>query len=126
MLSDPAERGRTHLPCLAPVFPLTVHCAERADGTVEASAWFDEGAVSPGVAEWFCRAVEHAASQLAARGDGSALAALPVLPAEAAREVLRLGGAGRGPAAGSASTCASRPWPAAPPMPWPSSTSARS
>ncbi|WP_234364857.1 non-ribosomal peptide synthetase [Streptomyces sp. RTd22] len=95
VVSDPAADGRTRLPSLAPVFPLSLHCAERPDGTVEAAAWYDEGVIAPDVAEWFCRSVEHAAAQLAAGGDSAPLAALPVLPAEAAREVLRLGGAER-------------------------------
>lgn len=80
---------------LAPVFPLTVHCTERSDGTVEASAWFDEGMVSPHVAEMFCASVERLAALTAEEADQSALTNVPLMTPQATAEVLRLGGADR-------------------------------
>lgn len=95
-----AADDRTYVPCLAPVFPLTLHAAERPDGTLDASYWFDEGAVSPRVAEMFCASVARLTAQLAGAAGAAALAELPVLTAEESAEVLRLGGAGLGLGAG--------------------------
>ena len=85
----------TYVPALAPLFPLTLHCAQRADGRVETSAWFDEGTISPHVAEVFCASVERLAARLATEPGESALSALPLMSPETTAEVLRLGGAGR-------------------------------
>ncbi|MFE6158648.1 amino acid adenylation domain-containing protein [Streptomyces sp. NPDC056486] len=79
---------------LAPVFPLTVFCTERSDGTVEASAWFDAGAVSPNVAEMFCASVERLAALSVAEVGESPLTGVPVMTPQDTAEVLRLGGAG--------------------------------
>ncbi|MDK9496185.1 non-ribosomal peptide synthetase, partial [Streptomyces katrae] len=85
--------GGDHLPALAPVFPLSVHCAQDPDGTVRASAWYDEGVLAPEVVEHFCAAVERTADRLAT-DDDRPLAALPLLAPPEAAEVLRLGGLG--------------------------------
>ncbi|MEU2564554.1 amino acid adenylation domain-containing protein [Streptomyces longispororuber] len=98
---SPGRDDRTHLPFQTPPFPCTLQVVEGADGSVEASCWFDEGALCPSVAATFCACVERLAGCLAegageAEGRGAVpLSALPLLDADETAHVLRLGGAGR-------------------------------
>ncbi|QCX80662.1 Plipastatin synthase subunit B [Streptomyces sp. YIM 121038] len=100
---DPGRDDRIHLPFQAPPFPCTLQVVERADGSVESSCWFDEGALCPSVAAAFCASVERLAGCLAkGAGEGEAagpgavpLSALPLLDADETAHVLRLGGGGR-------------------------------
>lgn len=99
ILTSEIRDGRTYLPFLAPVFPLTIHAAERPDGTVEGSCWFDEGALSPNVAELFCTSIERIAARFAAEPGEPALSRIPLTDTEETAEILRLGGAGVRPGA---------------------------
>ncbi|MCI3934555.1 amino acid adenylation domain-containing protein [Streptomyces sp. AN091965] len=100
---SPGRYDRIHLPFQTPPFPCTLQVMERADGSVEASCWFDEGVLCPSVAAAFCACVERLAGCLAeGAGEGGAaslgavpLTALPLLDAEETAHVLRLGGGGR-------------------------------
>ncbi|MFD7453906.1 amino acid adenylation domain-containing protein [Kitasatospora sp. NPDC059827] len=93
--------GCTYLPCLTPLFPITVHLLERPDGAVEASCWFDEGVLAPEVADTFCASVERLAARFAADSGATVPATLPPLTPEETARVLRRGGAGRAPGPGA-------------------------
>ncbi|MFE3498981.1 amino acid adenylation domain-containing protein [Kitasatospora sp. NPDC059160] len=93
--------GCTYLPCLTPVFPITVHLLEHPDGTAEASCWFDEGVLAPEVADTFCASVERLAARFAADSGTTVPATLPPLTPEETARVLRRGGAGRAPGPGA-------------------------
>lgn len=86
-----AIAGHRYLPCLAPVFPLTL-CWERGPGgAVGGVCQYDEGVVSVEMAGRFTAGVVHLAARLADGADGLRLGDLTPLPEREAREVLRLG-----------------------------------
>ncbi|MFE2184742.1 amino acid adenylation domain-containing protein [Streptomyces sp. NPDC059455] len=82
---------RVHLPFQTPPFPLTIHVAERPDGSSEASCWFDEGAVCPPVAAMFCAGVERLTARLAGDAGEPTLSMIPLLAPEETARILRLG-----------------------------------
>ncbi len=86
-----AQPGRSHRPCLAPVFPLTLHAERQADGTLRGTCWFDEGTVAPQLAERFCAHVAHLAAQLAESPGARPVSHLELLTAAEHGSVLRAG-----------------------------------
>ncbi|MEV6907952.1 amino acid adenylation domain-containing protein [Amycolatopsis sp. NPDC051071] len=77
-----------YLPCLAPVFPLTIQL-ERG----RATCWFDEGLVDPAIAGRFCAQI----TRLAGQPEDRTLNRIELMSAAERADVLRLGGAGPAP-----------------------------
>jgi amino acid adenylation domain-containing protein len=86
-----AIAGHRYLPCLAPVFPVTLCWEREPDGALGGTCQYDEGVVSVEIAERFTAHVLHMAAQLADGAGHRRLGDLASLPEPAAREVLRLG-----------------------------------
>jgi amino acid adenylation domain-containing protein len=86
-----AIAGHRYLPCLAPVFPLTL-CWERGpDGALGGTCQYDEDIVSVEMAGRFTGDVVTMAARLADSAEGLRLGDLTSLPEPEAREILRLG-----------------------------------
>ena len=72
----------------------TVLSVQQIDEQQCAAAWL---VISPSVADLFCASIERLTARLAADGGESVLSTIPVMSPEETAQVLRLGGAGRGP-----------------------------
>jgi amino acid adenylation domain-containing protein len=78
-----------YLPCVEPIFPLTIWYEEQPDGSMVGGCWFDEGWIAATVATQFARYLSHVTVQLAERlQDDPPLVEIDVMPvAEAPRVV---------------------------------------
>ncbi|WP_019031047.1 amino acid adenylation domain-containing protein [Salinispora arenicola] len=81
-----------YVPCLAPLFPLTLQVSEQSDGTLAAWVRFDERAVADGIARQFCAHLLEVAADFADGPDERRLAGIDPLMGDRAREILTLGG----------------------------------
>ncbi|PXX56290.1 amino acid adenylation domain-containing protein [Nocardia tenerifensis] len=85
IVRSPSFGEGRYLPCLAPVFPLTIHLNRD-----RATCWFDEGLVDPAIAGRFCAQITH----LAGQPEDRTLSQIELMSAAERAEVLHLGGAG--------------------------------
>lgn len=92
---DTGRADTRYVPCLPPLFPLTLHVERQRDGSFRGTCWYDEGTVAPRIADQFRTHVGHLARQLAKGPQERPLSQLEFMTAEQTNEVLRLGGEGR-------------------------------
>lgn len=90
---DAAGDGQ-YVPCLAPLFPLTLQVAARPDGTLSAGIRFDERAVAADIARQFCAHLVEVAADFAGGPGERRLAGIDPLTGDLARHILTLGGWG--------------------------------
>lgn len=87
-----AGDGYEYRPCLAPLFPLTFYWERRLpDGSWRGRCWYDQGLVSPAIAERFAGHVALAADRLATADAQQVLADIPLMTREEQNEILRSG-----------------------------------
>ncbi|MEU5839510.1 non-ribosomal peptide synthetase [Streptomyces diacarni] len=86
--------GHRYLPCLAPVFPVTLYAERRTDGSLDGTCWYDEGLVDPRIARSFAEQVAYVANQLTdlgSRAEEIPLSAVGLMPPEKAADIIQLG-----------------------------------
>ncbi|MFJ3671340.1 non-ribosomal peptide synthetase [Streptomyces sp. NPDC090106] len=89
-----AEETAAYLPCLAPLFPLSLYLTPRPDGTLAGTCWYDEGGIAPEIAAQFCAHVTQFTASFAELPTPEPVSHVPFLAPDETRRVLALGGAG--------------------------------
>lgn len=97
------EPGFDYLPCLSPLFPLTLFAAFAAGRPIAAACWFDENAVSKEMARQFIRHVGQAGIRLAAAAPDQKLSSVELITDDEAAQLLA---AGKTPACGGSAPMA--------------------